>query len=90
MSHAIQSPSDRRSPTVLTWEEIDVPVPGAGEALIRQTASGLNYIDVYHRSGLYPVPSMPAVIWKRGGRGCRGDRGMASAKSTSGIGSPTA
>ena len=65
MSHAIQI-HQTGGPDVLTWEEIDVPVPGAGEALIRQTASGLNYIDVYHRSGLYPVPSMPAVIGSEG------------------------
>ena len=65
MSHAIQI-HQTGGPDVLTWEEIDVPVPGAGEALIRQTASGLNYIDVYHRSGLYPVPLMPAVIGSEG------------------------
>lgn len=35
---------------------IAVPVPGAGEAIVRQTAVGLNFIDVYHRSGLYPWP----------------------------------
>ncbi len=44
-------------PEVLRWEEIAVPAPGPGEALIRQTAVGLNYIDVYHRTGLYPVPT---------------------------------
>ena len=65
MSHAIRI-HQTGGPDVLTWEQIDVPVPGAGEALIRQTASGLNYIDVYHRSGLYPVPSMPAVIGSEG------------------------
>ena len=49
-------------PEVLTWEEVDVPSPGPGEALIAQTAVGLNFIDVYHRSGLYPVPSLPAIV----------------------------
>ena len=53
-------------PDVLTWDEIDVSMPGPGEALIRQIASGLNYIDVYHRTGLYPVPAMPAVIGSEG------------------------
>ena len=53
-------------PEVLVWESIDVPSPGPGEALIRQTAVGLNYIDVYHRTGLYPVPSMPAIIGNEG------------------------
>ena len=47
---------------VLRWEEVDPGVPGLGQALIRQTAAGLNYIDVYHRTGLYPVPAMPAII----------------------------
>ena len=49
-------------PEVLTWDAVDVPSPGPGEALIAQTAVGLNFIDVYHRSGLYPVPSLPAII----------------------------
>lgn len=49
-------------PEVLMWEEVDVPSPGLGKALITQTAVGLNFIDVYHRSGLYPVPSMPAIV----------------------------
>ncbi|MXY16307.1 MAG: quinone oxidoreductase, partial [Acidobacteria bacterium] len=49
-------------PEVLTWEPVDVGAPGPGEALIAQTAVGLNFIDVYHRTGLYPVPAMPAII----------------------------
>jgi NADPH2:quinone reductase len=43
-------------PEELRWEEIDVGEPTAGEVRIRQTAVGVNFIDVYHRSGLYPVP----------------------------------
>ena len=43
-------------PEVLRYEEVAVPAPGPGEARIRQTAVGVNYIDTYHRSGLYPVP----------------------------------
>ena len=43
-------------PEVLVWEDVPVPAPGAGEALIRHTAIGLNFIDTYHRSGLYPLP----------------------------------
>ncbi|EFL90333.1 quinone oxidoreductase [Ahrensia sp. R2A130] len=46
-------------PEVLKLAQRDVPTPGAGEALVRQTAIGLNYIDVYFRTGLYPAPSMP-------------------------------
>jgi NADPH2:quinone reductase len=43
-------------PEVLRYEAVDVPAPGPGEARIRQTAVGVNYIDTYHRSGLYPLP----------------------------------
>jgi len=49
-------------PEVLRWEEVEVPAPGPGEALLRQTAIGVNFIDVYHRTGLYPVPSFPSGI----------------------------
>ena len=42
-------------PEVLEWTEVDVPDPGEGEARIRHTAVGLNFIDTYHRTGLYPV-----------------------------------
>ena len=53
-------------PDVLQWEEIDVGAPGPREARVRQTAVGLNYIDTYHRSGLYPLESFPAVIGMEG------------------------
>ncbi|AZO47067.1 MAG: NADPH:quinone reductase [Mesorhizobium sp.] len=43
-------------PEVLTYEDADPGQPGAGQVLIRHTAIGLNFIDVYHRSGLYPPP----------------------------------
>lgn len=43
-------------PDVLRWEQVQVVEPGPGEALVRQHAVGLNYIDVYHRTGLYPQP----------------------------------
>ena len=48
-------------PEVLLWEDYDPGQPGPGEALIRHEAVGLNYIDVYHRSGLYPLPSLPGI-----------------------------
>lgn len=48
-------------PEVLQWEPVDLPPPAAGEARIRHRAIGLNYIDTYHRSGLYPVP-LPSGI----------------------------
>lgn len=44
-------------PEVMHWEHVDVGEPGPGEARIRQTAIGLNFIDTYFRSGLYPAPS---------------------------------
>jgi NADPH:quinone reductase len=46
-------------PEVLQFEDSDVGPPGPGQALLRQTAVGLNYLDVYHRSGLYPLPQLP-------------------------------
>ena len=48
-------------PEVLRWEDFDPGSPGPGEALIRHEAVGLNFIDVYHRSGLYPLPALPAT-----------------------------
>jgi NADPH:quinone reductase len=48
-------------PEVLKFESVDVGAPGPGEARVRHTAIGLNYIDTYQRSGLYKVP-LPAII----------------------------
>lgn len=50
-------------PEVLEWVERDPGTPGDGEVLVRHTAVGLNFIDVYHRTGLYPVdaPFTPGV-----------------------------
>jgi NADPH2:quinone reductase len=46
--------------------DIAVAKPGAGEILIRQTAIGVNFIDIYQRSGLYPVPALPSVLGVEG------------------------
>jgi NADPH:quinone reductase len=46
---------------VLKWERIEVGDPGPGEVKIRQTAIGLNFIDIYHRTGFYPQPSLPFI-----------------------------
>lgn len=46
-------------PEALRLEKIDVGQPKAGELLLRQTAIGLNFIDIYHRTGLYKLPSYP-------------------------------
>ncbi len=48
-------------PEVLTFDDVTVGAPGPGEVRLRQTAIGVNYIDTYHRSGLYPL-SLPAAI----------------------------
>jgi len=50
-------------PEVLQWEEVSLAAPAAGEVHLRHTAVGLNFIDVYHRTGLYPVdlPAMPGL-----------------------------
>ena len=46
-------------PEVMRWEDVEVGAPGPGEIRIRHEAVGLNYIDVYFRTGLYPAPSLP-------------------------------
>jgi len=53
-------------PDVLSWEDFDPGPLSAGEALVRQEAAGVNFIDVYHRTGLYPLPELPAVIGMEG------------------------
>ncbi|MCB1919996.1 MAG: quinone oxidoreductase [Candidatus Competibacteraceae bacterium] len=53
-------------PEVLRWEDVNVGEPGAGQLRIRQAAIGLNYIDVYHRTGLYPLPSLPWTLGMEG------------------------
>ncbi|MHA1538757.1 MAG: quinone oxidoreductase family protein [Alphaproteobacteria bacterium] len=52
-------------PEVLRWENVEVGDPGPGEIRLKQTAVGLNYIDTYHRSGLYPL-EYPSVIGLEG------------------------
>lgn len=53
-------------PDVMKWEDVPAPEPGPGEALVKQEAVGLNYIDVYFRTGLYKAPSMPVTIGMEG------------------------
>lgn len=52
-------------PEMLRWETVELGEPGAGQVLLRQTAVGLNFIDIYHRNGLYPVP-LPSGIGMEG------------------------
>lgn len=61
MTHAIRIHAPG-GPEVMRWDQVDVGAPGPGEIRLRQTAIGLNFIDVYHRSGLYPLPALPAVL----------------------------
>jgi NADPH2:quinone reductase len=53
-------------PDVLRWESYEPGQPAAGEALVRHEAVGLNFIDVYHRTGTYPLPSLPAILGMEG------------------------
>lgn len=62
--HAIRFASPG-GPEVLEWQEVELGQPGPGEALVRNKAVGLNYIDTYHRSGLYPLP-LPSGIGLEG------------------------
>ena len=62
MTHAIRVPQTG-IPEVRDWQEVEVGEPGPGQARIRQDAAGLNFIDVYHRIGLYlqDLPFTPGV-----------------------------
>ncbi|GAB0117557.1 quinone oxidoreductase family protein [Acidisoma sp. 7E03] len=62
MSHAIRV-LETGGPEVLRWEQVPTPDPGPGQVLIEQAAIGLNFIDIYFRSGLYktPLPMTPGM-----------------------------
>jgi NADPH:quinone reductase len=60
MSHAIIM-HETGGPGVLRWEPFDPGPPQEGEAIVRHEAVGLNFIDVYHRTGLYPIGDLPAI-----------------------------
>ena len=64
MTRAIRS-HETGGPEVLKWEPLDVPAPAADQVRLRHTAVGLNYIDTYHRSGLYPV-ELPTTLGVEG------------------------
>jgi NADPH2:quinone reductase len=64
MPHAIRI-HEPGGPDVMRWEEVTVGDPGPGQARVRHTAVGVNYIDTYHRSGLYPM-QLPVTL---GGEG---------------------
>src|SRR5947199_3696259 len=60
MAHAIRF-EKAGGPEVLSWQDVSVGKPGQGQVRLRHTAVGLNYIDTYHRSGLYSLP-MPSGL----------------------------
>ncbi|MBX5454017.1 MAG: quinone oxidoreductase [Acidobacteriia bacterium] len=53
-------------PEVMRFEDVPTPEPGPGEARVRHEAIGVNFIDVYFRTGLYKIPSLPAVLGQEG------------------------
>lgn len=61
MTHAIRI-HEAGGAEVLKWDAIEVGKPGHGQVRLRQTACGLNYIDIYMRQGIYPVAEFPAVL----------------------------
>ncbi len=64
MTHAVRI-YENGGPEKLKWEEVDVGKPGPGEVRVRNTAIGLNFIDTYQRSGLYPLP-LPFTLGSEG------------------------
>ncbi len=64
MTHAIRI-ERTGGPEVLQWQAVQVGAPGPGEVLVRHAAVGVNFIDVYHRSGLYPL-QLPSGIGLEG------------------------
>ena len=53
-------------PEVLAVRNIELPPPAAGEVRIRHTSVGVNFVDIYQRQGLYPVPGLPAILGVEG------------------------
>jgi NADPH:quinone reductase len=64
MVHAIRI-HQNGGPEVMKWESVDVPAPGPGQVRLKQHACGVNFIDVYQRSGLYKLP-MPSGLGSEG------------------------
>jgi len=64
MTHAIVI-QEQGGPEVMRWQKVDVAAPGPGQVSVRHKAVGLNYIDCYHRSGLYPL-ELPTGIGMEG------------------------
>ncbi len=69
------------NPDVMRWTDVDAPIAGSGQVVVDVLASGVNFIDTYHRTGLYPLP-MPSALGLEGagvvssvGDGVKRDRG---------------
>ena len=65
MAHAIRI-HQHGGPEALSWDEITLPEPGPGQVRLRHTAIGLNFIDIYHRTGLYPQTNFPLTLGMEG------------------------
>src|SRR5262245_57295385 len=57
--------SQHGGPEVMRWDDVDVGQPGEGQARVRHTAVGVNFVDTYHRSGLYPL-QLPSGLGSEG------------------------
>ena len=64
MTHAIRI-HEHGGPDVMKWEAVEVGKPGDNEILVRHSAVGVNYIDTYHRTGLYKI-ALPSIIGREG------------------------
>ena len=64
MPHAIRI-EQFGGPENMKWVEVEVGAPGPGQVLVRNAAVGLNFIDCYHRTGLYPMP-LPLTLGSEG------------------------
>jgi NADPH2:quinone reductase len=64
MSKAIRI-HEHGGPEVLKWEDVEIGAPGPDEVRLKTTAAGLNFIDTYHRSGMYKI-ALPSVIGREG------------------------
>ena len=64
MTHAIRI-HEHGGPEVMKWEAVEVGAPSDNEVRLRHTAVGVNFIDIYHRTGLYKIP-LPAVLGREG------------------------
>ena len=76
-------------PEKLKWEEVQVGDPGPGQVRVRHTAVGLNFIDTYHRSGLYPM-AMPFILGSEGAWDALVESALVTASATGPMAARTA